>query len=57
MVEDGFEDDLKKCAELVFLVADNRALWEVASWCQQQVEEEEEWVARFLVEISSWQVC
>ena len=45
------------CAALVFLVADNRALWEVASWCQQQVEEEEEWVARSPVEISSWQVC
>ena len=58
VVEDGFDADvLKTCAALVFLVADNGALWEVACWCQQQGEEEEEWVARFLVEISSWQVC
>ena len=58
VVEDGFDADvLKKCAAPVFLVADNRAPWEVACWCQQGEEEEEEWVARFLVEISSWQVC
>jgi len=41
VVEDGFEDDLKKCAELVFLVADNRAQWEVASGCQEEEEVEE----------------
>ena len=58
VVEDGFDADvLKTCAALMFLVADNGALWEVACWCPQQGEEEEEWVARFLVEISRWQVC
>ena len=41
MVEDGFEDDPKKCAALVFLVADNRAHWEEASGCQEEEEEVE----------------
>ena len=53
MVEDGFEDDLKKCAALVFLVADNKAHWLEASGCQEEEEVEEGWVVRFLVEISN----
>ena len=57
MVEDGFEADLKKCAALVFLVADNKAHWVEASGCQEEEEVEEGWVVRFLVEISIWQIC